>query len=129
VDDRYKRPVNGYSPPERGPDGKLLPGNALGRRGRPKGAVGFARRIRKETRGGLDLIAAALAIAGDPSHKDCLRAVEFLTERMLGRALEGTALEDAPACERDDGPLEPTQEDVQAALRALGRAPGPQKPD
>jgi hypothetical protein len=100
ADDRYRRPANGSSTPERGPDGKLLPGNALGRKGRPKGALGFSRRIRRETRGGRDLVKYALAIARDPNHKDCLRAVEFLADRAFGKPREMTALEEAENLDR-----------------------------
>lgn len=88
MDDGYKRPQNGNGLQSRCRDGKFLPGNTLGKSGRPKGAVGFAKRIRMETHGGRDLIATELAISRDLTHKDCLRAVEFLTERMLGKPRE-----------------------------------------
>lgn len=90
--DGYKRSENGLGL-GRDANGRVLPGNHLGRRGRPKGAIGFARRIRLETRGGLELIEAALVIARTPSHKDCLRAVEFLTERMRGQPRDAAELE------------------------------------
>jgi hypothetical protein len=107
VETRYKRPLNGTSLHQRGPDGKLLPGNALDREGRPRGAVGFGGRIRKETLVGRELISAALALARDPNHKDCMRAIEFLAERAFGKALEAST-EDEGILERSLASPQPT---------------------
>jgi excisionase family DNA binding protein len=41
--DGYNWPEAAAAGPQRGADGRLLPGNRFGHRGRPKGAIAFAR--------------------------------------------------------------------------------------
>jgi hypothetical protein len=65
--------------------------------------LGFASHLRRQIRGGLDLIEAALVIARSPGHKDRLRAVEFLTARMLRATKDIPALEEEHDLERRRG--------------------------
>jgi hypothetical protein len=62
--------------------------------GRPKGAHRFASLIRKHTRHGRELIDLALRVMRDEQTplRDRLRAMEFLTERMLGKAVQAVDL-------------------------------------
>jgi hypothetical protein len=56
--------------------------------GRPKGTRRFAQKIRKATHGGAELVEFALEVMRGPDNamKDRLRALEFLADRMIGRA-------------------------------------------
>lgn len=64
----------------------FAPGNRSG--GRPKGGFEFSAAIRDATKDGLLMIQVAMKIALDEYAEkgDRLHAIEFLTERMIGRA-------------------------------------------
>ena len=62
------------------------PGQSGNPSGRPKGAAGFAERIRQATKEGQDLMAWALAIAGNPKAKDRMAAIKWLGDRGWGTA-------------------------------------------
>jgi hypothetical protein len=61
--------------------------------GRPRGTREFAELIAEETRGGAELVEYALAVLRSRSQKaPKVWAVEYLTERMLGRAPQSIEL-------------------------------------
>ena len=62
------------------------PGTSGNPGGRPKGAAGFAERIRQATKEGQDLMAWALAIARNPKAKDRMAAIKWLGDRGWGTA-------------------------------------------
>ncbi len=70
------------------------PGTSGNPGGRPKGSAGFAERIRKATKEGADLVAVAISIALNEKEPGVarMRAVEYLTDRMVGKALEKVEL-------------------------------------
>ncbi len=104
--------------------------------GRPKGAHRFASLIRKHTRHGRELIDLALRVMRDEQTplRDRLRAMEFLTERMLGRAVQAVdlATQVSPATEQLFDPSVLTLEELNQytnILKALderqaGQSPG-----
>jgi len=68
-------------------DYQFKPGQSGNPEGRPRGTKEFAELIAKETRGGAELVEYALAVLRSKSAKaPKVWAVEYLTERMLGKA-------------------------------------------
>src|SRR2546425_5706675 len=61
------------------------PGQSGNVSGRPKGAAGFAERIRQATKEGQNIVTWALAIARNPKAKDRMAAVKWLAHRGGGK--------------------------------------------
>jgi hypothetical protein len=93
--------------------------------GRPKGAHRFAALIRKHTHHGRELIDFALQVMRDEQTplRDRLRAMEFLAERMLGKAVQAVDLAQvSPATEPLDYSVLSLEEldQFHEILKALG---------
>src|SRR5215831_13711572 len=68
------------------------PGESGNLAGRPRGTRDFAELIAQETRGGAELVEYALKVLRSPKSKAAGKqwAVEYLTDRMLGRTPQAT---------------------------------------
>jgi hypothetical protein len=79
-----KRPA-AADDPRRDEHGRIKPGHSLNPTGRPKGASKFAAFIAEKTEDGTLMVEKAIAIMKDDTHRDQMRAVEFLTEYLVGK--------------------------------------------
>lgn len=65
--------------------GKFAPGNNMSTSIRAKRQRGMARLIATETKSGEEMVRAALEIMRDGTHRDRLKAIDWLTVRMCGK--------------------------------------------
>lgn len=93
---------SGRDPNRNSRDGTFKSGNRARTEVMAQRQRGMAKWIAKNTSSGIELAAAALEIARDASHRDRLKAIDWLTVRMCGKVPDKIEVSDA-----DGRPLNP----------------------